>query len=434
MICVEVHSNNVLTVRDNTFSNAVSDSVKHETVKFLFSDNWNDYQKTAVFSAEGVEPVNVILNGDNALCLSENECYIPHEVLKGSHFSISVFGVKGDSLATTPKVIIEVLESGYALGDVPQEPTASQYSQMMEIVEATSEIAQSVRNDANAGVFKGDKGDKGDPGPMPNLDGIIPSNTASGKSLYLNDVSPFAHECSCRLTSDTNNAGNLFMPTTENFSLNMTHTINSDGSILATGYTSGQGALICTLTGLIPNERYTFSLRSNNSSVWRVSIFGLVRPITASGNENIAFFEEYHATFVCPENGAVKIMIGQWEITDTTPEYDGSIIFYPQLELGNTMTEWKPYSEPKPYIEDFSTVKVFVGGKSYTPSENGTVIGIESISPNMEITTDNEHVTISDFTYLVDTKKYTDNLINDIKITLDKITEIQNSLIEGSSE
>lgn len=164
MICVEVHSNNVLALRSDTLSNAVSDSIKHETIKFSFPDNWNNYQKTAVFSAVGVEPINVLLCEENPLCLSKDECYIPFEVLKGDCFEVSVFGVLDETLATTTKEQIEVLQSGYTLGDQPSEPTQSEYSQILQMVIDTKQIAQSVRDDADNGVFKGEKGEKGDKG------------------------------------------------------------------------------------------------------------------------------------------------------------------------------------------------------------------------------------------------------------------------------
>ena len=164
MICVEVLSNNKLTVRNDTLATAVSDSIKHETVKFSFADNWNNYRKTAVFSADGVDAINVPLDRENMMCITEDECYIPHEVLKGSGFYLSVYGVDGERLATTTKIKIEVLESGYALGDQPEEPTPSQYSQMLDMAMQTKEIAQSVRDDADNGLFKGEKGDAGPQG------------------------------------------------------------------------------------------------------------------------------------------------------------------------------------------------------------------------------------------------------------------------------
>lgn len=164
MISVEVHSNNVLTVRDEFFANAVSDSIKHETVKFLFSDNWDNYQKTAVFTADGVEPVCVVLDNENALCVSENECYIPFEVLESDGFNLSVFGIKGDSRATSTTVRIEVFESGYVQGEAPKEPTPDQYSQLIDAFENARQTAESVRKDAESGLFQGEKGEKGDKG------------------------------------------------------------------------------------------------------------------------------------------------------------------------------------------------------------------------------------------------------------------------------
>ncbi len=184
MICVEVHSNNVLTVRNDTFANAVSDSVKHEKVKFLFSDNWKDYQKTAVFTAEDVEPINIVLDGKNELCVSEDECYIPFEVLKGDSFTLSVFGVCGDSLATTTKENVRVFESGYALGDAPGDPTPDEYSQLLTIMTETREIAQSVRDDADSGVFNGEKGEKGDKGDKGDSGDGVGVRIAEGGEIF----------------------------------------------------------------------------------------------------------------------------------------------------------------------------------------------------------------------------------------------------------
>lgn len=164
MISVEVHSNNVLTVSNDFFANAVSDSIKHETVKFLFADNWKDYQKTVVFTADGVEPVCIVLDTQNYLCLSEDECYIPYEVLQGDSFNLSVFGIKGDSRATSTTVRIEVLESGYTLGEEAIQPTPDQYSQLIDAFTTARQMAESVRNDADAGLFNGEKGNKGDKG------------------------------------------------------------------------------------------------------------------------------------------------------------------------------------------------------------------------------------------------------------------------------
>ncbi len=142
----------------------IADSVKFETVKFTFPESWNEYEKTVVFSNDAGTQLNVVLSVENSLCVGEDECYIPYEVIKSPGFSISVFGIKDESVATTTKEFIRVIESGYTLGDTPSEPTPTEYQQIVNICSNAVDIAQSVRNDADCGVFKGDKGEKGDKG------------------------------------------------------------------------------------------------------------------------------------------------------------------------------------------------------------------------------------------------------------------------------
>ncbi|MBR4973050.1 MAG: collagen-like protein, partial [Clostridia bacterium] len=145
-------------------NSTVSDSVKFDTVKFTFPDSWNGYAKTAVFKSEDGQIINLVLDGANPLCINENECYIPHEVIKSPCFYLSVFGVSGDSVATTTQVSVPVLQSGYAEGNEPNEPTPTEYQQLIDLASYTKVIAQSVRDDADKGLFKGEKGDKGDTG------------------------------------------------------------------------------------------------------------------------------------------------------------------------------------------------------------------------------------------------------------------------------
>lgn len=158
MIYIKVREDGSLETLDKT----VSDSVRFETVKFKFPISWDGYTKTAVFK-NGDVTLNVILNIEGDLYVGENEIYVPHEVLKFPGFTLSVFGILGNSRATTERITINVIQSGYAEGDKPSEPSPTEYEQLTNLVNQTKSIAQSVRDDANNGVFKGDKGDKGDP-------------------------------------------------------------------------------------------------------------------------------------------------------------------------------------------------------------------------------------------------------------------------------
>ena len=161
MINAEILPNNILRVKETT----VSDGVLFDKISFLFPEEWKNYDTVAVFSTDDVEPVSVMLNGTNELCCGLNECYIPHEVLQHPGFYLSVFGVKGDSKATTTKAFVDVLESGYASGNAPEEPTPDLCSQLIDLAHTALDTAQSVRNDADNGAFQGEKGEQGEPGP-----------------------------------------------------------------------------------------------------------------------------------------------------------------------------------------------------------------------------------------------------------------------------
>lgn len=204
MICLEVHTNNTMTPKNSDNLKLVSDSIKHETVKFFFGNEWEKYQKTAVFSAEGLEPINIVLNKESPYCISEDQCYIPFEVLKGDYFKISVFGVFGESLATTNNVEVTLLKSGYEEGVEPQEPTKSEYSQIIEIVEKTKKIAQSVRDDADRGLLIAN--DFGENIPLEYVNQNFANAirvTKSGPSIIINDVSPIKHKLKVSLQSET---------------------------------------------------------------------------------------------------------------------------------------------------------------------------------------------------------------------------------------
>ena len=153
MIYIKVNENGRL----NTIDNTVSDSVRYEKIKFNFPKSWNGYTKTAVFrNAENI--LSVILNGSSNLCTGEDECYIPHEVIKSPEFTVSVFGVSDDARATSSQTVIRVIPSGYGEGDEPSNPTPSEYEQLLNLASETKEIAHSVRTDADNGVFDGNDG------------------------------------------------------------------------------------------------------------------------------------------------------------------------------------------------------------------------------------------------------------------------------------
>lgn len=132
-------------------------SVNTVTAHFDFDAEWDGYTKTAVF-ASGSTVKRVLLDGSN-------QCTVPWEVLtQPGMLQIGVAGMDGDKILPSVKAIACVNEGIYTDGTAPAEPTPTEYAQLISLSEDTKAIAQSVRDDADAGKFDGDKGDKGDPG------------------------------------------------------------------------------------------------------------------------------------------------------------------------------------------------------------------------------------------------------------------------------
>jgi hypothetical protein len=75
----------------------VEESVKYLKIKFSFSDDWNDYQKTAIFTSETGGAVEVLLAEESSLYAKDGAYYVPHEVIKAPSFELCVLGTKNES-------------------------------------------------------------------------------------------------------------------------------------------------------------------------------------------------------------------------------------------------------------------------------------------------------------------------------------------------
>nr|DAI88712.1 MAG TPA: nucleoid-associated protein [Caudoviricetes sp.] len=134
-----------------------SGGVKEDTVEFAFDNLWDGFNLAAVFyrSEKEVYHVEIV----------DNRCIVPREVLANpGYFYLGVMGVK-DGVTRTTNVLSYRVEAGAITEGVkPPEPTPSIYEQILASVKYAEQIAQSVRNDADAGKFNGAKGEKGDTG------------------------------------------------------------------------------------------------------------------------------------------------------------------------------------------------------------------------------------------------------------------------------
>lgn len=127
-----------------------------------FDEFWQDYNKTVVFKRtnECVSSYGVFVNG------TEEEITIPHEILSESGaFQIGVYGMqKGLVLPTLWSGEIKILYGTDTDTEFPSPPTPSIYKQLVELSTNAVNVANSVREEADNGEFKGEKGDRGEQG------------------------------------------------------------------------------------------------------------------------------------------------------------------------------------------------------------------------------------------------------------------------------
>lgn len=122
---------------------------------FRFSEDWDGLGKVAIFQGSG-QIVDVALVG-------QESCAVPHEVLERAlgHLKIGVYGTGEQGQRVTPTVWADAgrILPGVEPSEIEPTPaTQSLVQQILEAAENAEEIAQSVRDDADAGEFDGEDG------------------------------------------------------------------------------------------------------------------------------------------------------------------------------------------------------------------------------------------------------------------------------------
>ena len=418
-----------------TYGTAVADSVLFEKIHFNFPAEWDGFAKTAVFT-NGETKISVVLNENGKLCTAENECCIPHEVIKAPAFTVSVFGVSGDKRATTQIAQVSVKPSGYGEGATPAEPTPTEYEQLVAIANSAEQLAQSVRSDADSGAFKGDKGeqgnkgDKGDTGAVgakgdkgdkgdPGKDAVTdraysPTSenaqsgkavaealkaertyannsfsgalygSASGEAVRLTDVSPIEHEIKIKLTAESNHS-DFSGVTLKRYGKNLLpypyKNTNIDYTFNGINYkVKSDGTVVLNGTA---NEQSYFILAGLvlNKGVYYLS--GC--PSGGQGSTYSIYFQYDNFSYYKADYGSgVKIDINEKKncavaITIGKNTAVSNLIFKPMLEVGSKLT-------------DFEERRTAV---AYTPAVDGTVTGVTSISPDMTFLSDTDGIIIN---------------------------------------
>lgn len=203
-------------------------------VGFRFSEDWDGMGKAVIFKGSGTA-VDAALSGSS--------CTVPHEVLAlaGGHLKIGVYGTKNEGQVVTPTIWADagpVLE-GAEPSELDTTPaTESLVQQLLEAAEAAQTLAQSVRDDADAGEFdgaKGDKGDKGDRGEAGSSGAGVASGGSEGQYLRKKSGADYDTEWTGEpLTRlDAELAALCPKKRKSGFTWNLGHQINSSGGYAA---------------------------------------------------------------------------------------------------------------------------------------------------------------------------------------------------------
>lgn len=118
-------------------------------------DEWTG-TKTALF-ANGNKAKSQILD-------EKNSCEIPWEFFDTDTGTIGLVSVFCGDLTTANSASVYIAKSGYVESDASVPPTPDVYQQLIDTANETKEIAQSVRDDADAGKFRGEQGPMGPTG------------------------------------------------------------------------------------------------------------------------------------------------------------------------------------------------------------------------------------------------------------------------------
>lgn len=152
MLEFKVKNNTVMKSNPDTPDNYTIPrfSVNAIEIKFYLDRSWDEYSLRLQVTKD-TTTYNVLLEN--------NKAYVPADIETGE-WNVSIIGEKGtEKRNTTIPATFKVVDGGYVEGGspaVPPEPDL--YQQLIEKIEEGNDIAQSVRDDADAGLFNGKDG------------------------------------------------------------------------------------------------------------------------------------------------------------------------------------------------------------------------------------------------------------------------------------
>lgn len=404
-----------------------SDSVEFLKAQFnIVSDEWDGYALTALFRHYETGKTY------RAVCDFDGVCVVPWEVLtkpaksrlnpKYCRFYVTLTGNKGASVATTNEFEVEMRISGYTEGEEPAEPTPDAYAQYVEVVKAEADkvatAAEEVKTKAESveksveTVENIAKSNEKTAGIIKNSAANAFKGTASGEVVRVDDVSPIEHTAS--VWAHGKNLLPFPYTNNETTEYGVTFTTQEDGGVIGSGTPTGAvGLVIYDGKSLVKKGVCTFSISGTFENL-------TLQATVYNSNGDTLFNSQTHPIIInmdeCKNATRMRLVIKRQGNNTAI-----SGVAYPQLEIGETATEYTPYIDPSTV-----TVTEETTGTTYTPSADGTC-DVVSVSPTMTLLTDTEGITIE-----CEYNRDTNIVMGDVETALDSIIAMQNLLIGGA--
>ena len=116
-------------------------------------ETWGSFLSVVAQFIQGGKPKNVQVK--------DGYCFVPPELEVGA-FELCLRGDDGESVvASVNRLTFEVCEGFDPSGETPLPPSPDLYTQLIKEIDSGKKIAQSVREDADAGLFNGKQGADG---------------------------------------------------------------------------------------------------------------------------------------------------------------------------------------------------------------------------------------------------------------------------------
>lgn len=140
------------------------DSYGQDQIELILGAGWNDLDIIATFNATSGKSVQIRVDKSNVFSVP------PEAKANKSGKGTIVFNGKqdGENLISC-NVRYEVLDHGSTEGTPPAEPTPDLVQQILSAANTAEKTANSVREDADAGKFKGEQGPPGPKGDTPDI-------------------------------------------------------------------------------------------------------------------------------------------------------------------------------------------------------------------------------------------------------------------------